>query len=506
MSEIVTINVGGCGNYVGNEYLSQILNEHWLDNNGIFRNLSQSTTSATISQIETRLNKIKTYFNELNSELFHGYIRSEIEQKYGKFIPKDIKNLLKYYLLHDSNHRFIPRTILIDSDPSQLDTMHMSTTGSLFKNSNFVRGASSAGHNFAKGYYAQGNELIDEIMDCVRSEVEACDSLQAFEMYHSLGGGTGSGLGAFVLRQLRDTYRGRICATFSVVTRTLFAVEVNVEPYNQTLALSEMIENADVTSLFDNDALFSISHNVLRLNEPNYADCNWIMSHAMSGITSTLRLNTNNNLHASWRKLGMNLIQFPRLHFLLSTAAPLFRKGCNMQCDTLSVRELRDQMWSSRNYMCNVRSEDGKFLSAAEIYRGLCDPQEIDDELAKISQFMADDFVSWIPQNMKATIVDVAVQNVVKNGTFLANTTALKGIFKRISARFAKNYKRKAFVHWYTQEGMDEMQFQEADRNVRDLFTEYQDKQDAVVWFSDEDDYDEDDEDEDDEDDESDFF
>eukprot|EP01083_Nonionella_stella_P159445 520118_1 len=496
MSEIVTINVGGCGNYVGNEYLSQILNEHWLDNNGIFRNLSQSTT---ISQIETRLNKIKTYFNELNSELFHGYIRSEIEQKYGKFIPKDIKNLLKYYLLHDSNHRFIPRTILIDSDPSQSDTIHMSTTGSLFKNSNFVRGASSAGHNFAKGYYAQGNELIDEIMDCVRSEVEACDSLQAFEMYHSLGGGTGSGLGAFVLRQLRDTYPGRICATFSVVTRTLFAVEVNVEPYNQTLALSEMIENADVTSLFDNDALFSISHNVLRLNEPNYADCNWIMSHAMSGITSTLRLNTNNNLHASWRKLGMNMITFPRLHFLCSGQTPLFRKGCHMQCDTLTVQQIADQIMSPRHWMCNVRPEDGRYLSTANIYRGSCAAQEIDDELSKISQLMKDDWISWIPNNRTATVVDVTVQNLERNGTSLMNTTAIKGIFEFISARFAKNYKRKAFMHWYKQEGMDEMQFQEADKNVRDLFIEYQDKQDAVVDLEDEDDEDEDEDDDEEE-------
>eukprot|EP01083_Nonionella_stella_P126047 381334_1 len=340
MSEIITINIGGCGIHVGNEYLSQILNEHWLDNTGIFRNPSQYTTGAPISQIETRLNKIKTYFHEINSELFHGYIRSEIEQKYHTFVPKDIKNLLKYYLLHDSNHRFIPRSILIDLDPCPLDAMHMSPTGSLFKESNVVCGASSAGHNFAKGYYTEGNELIDEIMDCVRHEVEACDSLQAFEIYHSFGGGTGSGLGTLVLRKLRDTYPGRILATFSVVTRSCFAVEVNVEPYNQTLALSEMIENADITSLFDNDALSNISHNVLRLRQPKYADYNWIMSHAMSGITSTLRFDIYNDLHVSWRKLGMNMITFPRLHFLCSGQTPLFRKGCHRQCDTLTVQQV----------------------------------------------------------------------------------------------------------------------------------------------------------------------
>merc|ERR1719192_152207 len=67
------------------------------------------------------------------------------------------------------------------------------------------------------------------------------------------------------------------------------------------------------------------------------------------------------------------------------------------------------------------------------------------------------------------------------SATFIANTTALKGVFQRISAQFAKMYKRKAFLHWYKGEGMDEMEFQEADKNVRDLITEYQDKQDAVL-------------------------
>jgi tubulin beta len=67
------------------------------------------------------------------------------------------------------------------------------------------------------------------------------------------------------------------------------------------------------------------------------------------------------------------------------------------------------------------------------------------------------------------------------SGTFVANTTALKGIFQRIATQFAKMYKRKAFLHWYSGEGMDEMEFQESDQNVRDLVTEYQDKQDAVV-------------------------
>merc|ERR1712130_635151 len=111
--------------------------------------------------------------------------------------------------------------------------------------------------------------------------------------------------------------------------------------------------------------------------------------------------------------------------------------------------------------------------------------QEIDDEVAKIQQKMADDFVSWIPNNIKSSVITVPPEGSDISGTFVANTTAIKGVFQRISAQFAKMYKRKAFLHWYKGEGRDEMEFQEADKNVRDLITEYQDKQDAVVDLDD---------------------
>merc|ERR1711923_226552 len=147
----------------------------------------------------------------------------------------------------------------------------------------------------------------------------------------------------------------------------------------------------------------------------------------------------------------------------------------------LSVQELTNQMWSSRNFLANVKSEDGKYLTASCAYRGNIATQEVDDEIAKIQQKMADDFVTWIPNNIKSSIITIPPEGVGMSGTFVANTTAIKGVFQRISAQFAKMYKRKAFLHWYKGEGMDEMEFQEADKNVRDLITEYQDKQDAVV-------------------------
>ena len=65
--------------------------------------------------------------------------------------------------------------------------------------------------------------------------------------------------------------------------------------------------------------------------------------------------------------------------------------------------------------------------------------------------------------------------------SILGNSTAIQEIFKRISEQFTAMFRRKAFLHWYTGEGMDEMEFTEAESNMNDLISEYQQYQEATV-------------------------
>merc|ERR1712209_58482 len=85
--------------------------------------------------------------------------------------------------------------------------------------------------------------------------------------------------------------------------------------------------------------------------------------------------------------------------------------------------------------------------------------------------------VEWIPNNFKIGVVGTPRNDTALSATVVVNTTALKAIFQRLATQFGALFKRKAFLHWYKGEGMDEMEFQEADKNVRDLITEYQDKE-----------------------------
>jgi hypothetical protein len=80
------------------------------------------------------------------------------------------------------------------SSSGTMDSVRAGPYGQLFRPDNFVFGQSGAGNNWAKGHYTEGAELIDSVLDVVRKEAESCDCLQGFQITHSLGGGTGSGM------------------------------------------------------------------------------------------------------------------------------------------------------------------------------------------------------------------------------------------------------------------------------------------------------------------------
>ena len=88
-------------------------------------------------------------------------------------------------------------------------------------------------------------------------------------------------------------------------------------------------------------------------------------------------------------------------------------------------------------------------------------------------------FVEWIPNNIKSAVCDIPPKGLKMAVTFIGNSTAIQEMFKRVAEQFTVMFRRKAFLHWYTGEGMDEMEFTEAESNLSDLVTEYQNYQDA---------------------------
>merc|ERR1712079_705835 len=130
----------------------------------------------------------------------------------------------------------------------------------------------------------------------------------------------------------------------------------------------------------------------------------------------------------------------------------------------------------------NCDYDSGKTMAASISFRTAeVDQKKAEGEVKKNQEKSKSDglMVEWIPNNFKIGVVSMPRGDTELSATAVVNTTSLKAIFQRLATQFGALFKRKAFLHWYKGEGMDEMEFQEADKNVRDLITEYQDKENA---------------------------
>ncbi|KAF0981267.1 hypothetical protein FDP41_012527 [Naegleria fowleri] len=431
MREIISISVGQCGNQIGQQFWRTISQEHGLSMDG----------------------------------------------KYIGTNPLEKENLSVYY--SESADRYVPRAVLVDLESGVLDDVKSSTQGQLFRPDNFINAHSGAGNNWAKGFYTDGTELIEEIIDTIRKESELCDSLQGFQLTHSLGGGTGSGLGTLLVSKIKEEFPDRMLATFSVFPSPKVSDTV-VEPYNATLSIHQLIENADQVFTLDNEALFDICTKNLKLSSlSGFDDLNKLVASVMSGVTCSLRF--PGQLNSDLRKLSVNLVPFPRLHFFMVSNAPIVAE-MSMQYSNLSIAEITSQMFSRKNMFAACDPMQGKYLAASAIFRGAnLSTRDIDQQMLLLQNKASENFVNWIPNNIKSSVCDVAPKGMSVSGTFIGNTTAIQDVFKRIGAQFHQMYKKKAFIHSYINEGMDEMEFTEAEANMNDLINEYQQYQDATI-------------------------
>src|SRR5271163_4107618 len=167
-------------------------------------------------------------------------------------IPAEIASIALIDMFKASGNKYVPRAVLVDLEPGTMDAVRAGPFGQLFRPDNFVFGQSGAGNNWAKGHYTEGAELVDQVLDVVRREAEGCDCLQGFQITHSLGGGTGAGMGTLLISKIREEFPDRMMATFSVMPSPKVSDTV-VEPYNATLSVHQLVENSDETFCIDNE-------------------------------------------------------------------------------------------------------------------------------------------------------------------------------------------------------------------------------------------------------------
>ncbi|KAF1569455.1 Tubulin alpha-1A chain, partial [Eudyptes schlegeli] len=216
--------------------------------------------------------------------------------------------------------KYVPRAIFVDLEPTVIDEIRTGTYRMLFHPEQLISGKEDAANNYARGHYAIGKEIIDSVVDRARRMAEQCSGLQGFLVFHSFGGGTGSGFTSLLMERLSVEYSKKSKLEFSVYPAPQVSTAV-VEPYNSILTTHTTLEHSDCSFMVDNEAIYDICNRNLDIERPTYTNLNRLIGQIVSSITASLRF--DGALNVDLTEFQTNLVPYPRIHFPLTTYAPI---------------------------------------------------------------------------------------------------------------------------------------------------------------------------------------
>lgn len=107
-------------------------------------------------------------------------------------------------------------------------------------------------------------------------------------MTHSIGGGTGSGMGSFIMQKIKEEYPTQLLTDYAIVPSSKVS-SVVVEPYNSMLSFHHMIENSDASIIIDNEALYDIAQYKLKSKNITFSTINSLVRDTMLANTASFR-------------------------------------------------------------------------------------------------------------------------------------------------------------------------------------------------------------------------
>lgn len=390
------------------------------------------------------------------------------------------------------NGKFVPHSVFVDLEPTVIDEIRTGVHKNFYHPETMISGKEDAANNYARGHYTVGKEIIDTVLGQLRRQAEKCSGLQGFLVFNSFGGGTGSGFTALLLERLKNDYGKSLLLQFSVYPAPKISTAV-VEPYNSVLTSHSTIDYSNVTFLFDNEALYDICQTNLQIDRPGYLNLNRLLAQVVASTTISLRFAGSMNVDLN--EFQTNLVPYPRIHFPLISYSPLLAKE-KVFHENNSIKQMTNNCFEPNNCMMKCDPRNGKYMACCMLYRGDVVPKDINDTISLIKTNKYINFVEWCPTGFKVGINserpcvvpggDLAATS--KACCMLANSTAIAEGFSRMNAKFDLMYRKRAFVHWYVGEGMEEGEFSEAREDLAALEKDYEEV--AADGVIDEDEYD----------------
>lgn len=345
------------------------------------------------------------------------------------------------------------------------------------------------------------------ILEAVRRITETCDSLQAFFLMHSLGGGTGSGLGTYILGQLEDAYPD----IYRFVTCVFPSDQDDVvtSPYNSVLSLGQLISHADCVLPIHNQALIDIcakinkpvpgakdtspqsaslidvsgastsgggamSHAKRKLQKSKaFDEMNMLAAQLLTSLTCSMRF--EGELNVDLNEITMNLVPFPRLHFLLASLAPLgsthvskYAHGSSSSSSGSSSASILDPRMPASGLSGASKSIDsmftslfspsshlvksnpkhtGVYLACGIFARGDLSVSDLNRNIARMKKDIH--MISWNEDGFKIGLCTTPPVGLRHSMLALSNSTCIADLMDTMHTRCEKLYSRRAHFHHY---------------------------------------------------------
>ncbi|CAH8562792.1 unnamed protein product, partial [Schistosoma mattheei] len=349
-----------------------------------------------------------------------------------------------------SSGKHVPRAIFVDLEPNVVDEVRCGMYKQLFHPEQLITGKEDAANNYARGHYTVGKEIIDLVLERVRKSADQCTGLQGFLIFHSFGGGTGSGFTSLLMERLSVEYGKRSKLEFAIYPAPQIATAI-VEPYNSILTTHTTLEHSDCAFMVDNEAIYDICRKNLGIGHPTYTNLNRLIAQIVSSITASLRF--DGALNVDLTEFQTNLVPYPRIHFPLATYAPIIsaEKAYHEQ---LSVSEITNSCFEPGNQMVKCDPRTGKYMACCLLYRGDVVPKDVNAAIANIKTKKSIQFVDWCPTGFKVginyqpptTVPNGDLAKVQRAVCMLSNTTAIADAWARLDRKFDLMYAKRAFV------------------------------------------------------------
>eukprot|EP00003_Mantamonas_plastica_P007000 TRINITY_DN157_c0_g2_i1.p1 TRINITY_DN157_c0_g2~~TRINITY_DN157_c0_g2_i1.p1 ORF type:complete len:401 (-),score=143.86 TRINITY_DN157_c0_g2_i1:313-1515(-) len=382
--EIITLQVGQCGNQIGMEFWKRLCSEHGIDENGMLEDFATDGTDR-----------------------------------------KDV-----FFYQADDEH-YIPRALLLDLEPGVINRIQTSPYANLYNPENIFisEDGGGAGNIWASGF-AKAEKVSEDIMEMIDREAEGSDSLESFSLAHSVAGGTGSGMGSYLLECLNDRYPKKLVTSYSVHPNMNVSSDVVVQPYNSILTLKRLALNADSVVVLDNTALNRIASDRLHIENPTFEETNAIVSTVMAASTATLRYPgyMNNDLVS----LVASLVPTPRCHFLMTGYTPLSLDTQKTQSvRKTTVLDVMRRLLQQQNMMVSAPTKKGYYISILNIIQGDVDPTLVHKSLQRIRDRKTVKFIPWGPASIQVALSKqspyVKTSHRV-SGLMMANQTSIRHV------------------------------------------------------------------------------